>query len=176
MLFLCVLCVLCVKDFSLSQTLPRPDNSVITRTGREFFTRVQSLNIPLPTLVSLFEHQDKTFSSAFSVLMNAIAARAFPAASIAITRHDRVVALKSFGHLTYEADSPPVTSATLFDLASLTKVVATTTMAMILYERGLLELDAPTAAIIPEFVSTVAERKDPRRRDVTLRMLLAHSS
>jgi len=69
-----------------------------------------------------------------------------------------------------------VNPSTLFDLASLTKVVATTTMAMLLYQRGLLDLDAPTAAIIPEFVSTVAERKDPRRRDVTLRMLLAHSS
>jgi serine-type D-Ala-D-Ala carboxypeptidase len=67
-----------------------------------------------------------------------------------------------------------VTPATLFDLASLTKVVATSTMAAILYERGLLDLDAPVAAIIPEFLLT--ETKDPRRRDVTLRMLLAHSS
>jgi CubicO group peptidase (beta-lactamase class C family) len=66
------------------------------------------------------------------------------------------------------------TPATLFDLASLTKVVATTAMAAILYERGLLDLEAPVAAIIPEFLLT--ESKDPRRRDVTLRMLLAHSS
>lgn len=70
----------------------------------------------------------------------------------------------------------PVTPATLFDLASVTKVVATTTMAMLLYDRGLLDLDAPAAAIIPEFVLTAADNKDPRRRDVTLRMLLGHSS
>ena len=41
----------------------------------------------------------------------------------------------------------------LFDLASLTKVVATTAMAMILYERGLLDLEAPVVAIVPEFAS-----------------------
>ncbi len=60
---------------------------------------------------------------------------------------------------------------TLFDLASLTKVVATTTMAMILYRRGLIELDLPVVSVLPEFRGT-----DPRRENVTLRMLLAHSS
>jgi CubicO group peptidase (beta-lactamase class C family) len=64
--------------------------------------------------------------------------------------------------------------STLFDLASLTKVVATTPTAMLLYERGLLDLDAPVSAIIPEFTTDAA--KDPRRHEVTLRMLLAHSS
>ena len=63
---------------------------------------------------------------------------------------------------------------TLFDLASLTKVVATTTTAMLLYERGLLDLEAPVSAIVPEFTTDAA--KDPRRREVTLRMLLSHSS
>ncbi len=46
-------------------------------------------------------------------------------------------------------------------------------MAMLLYERGLLDLEAPVAAIVPEFTSANA---DVRRRDVTLHMLLAHSS
>lgn len=138
--------------------------------------RVQSLNIPLPTLVSALEPQDKTFASAFAVLKDAISARAFPAASIAVTHQDRVVALKSFGRFTYDADSPPVTSATLLDVASLTKVVATTTMAMILYERGLLELETPVIGVVPEFMADTCGEPDPRRRDVTFRMLLAHSS
>jgi CubicO group peptidase (beta-lactamase class C family) len=51
-------------------------------------------------------------------------------------------------------------------------VVVTTTMAAMLYERGLLELDAPVSGSVPEF----AAAPDPRRRDVTFRMLLAHSS
>ena len=69
-----------------------------------------------------------------------------------------------------------MTSATLFDLASVTKAVATTTMAMILYERGLLELEAPVIGVVPEFMADTCEEPDPRRRDVTFRMLLAHSS
>jgi len=68
-----------------------------------------------------------------------------------------------------------VNPCTLFDIASLTKVVATTTMSMLLYQRGLLDLDAPIAAIIPEFLSSPPE-KDPCRHVVTLRMLLTHSS
>jgi CubicO group peptidase (beta-lactamase class C family) len=50
-------------------------------------------------------------------------------------------------------------------------VLATTTMAMLLYERGLLDLDMPVAGVVPEFAGT-----DPRRKQVTLRQLLAHSS
>jgi CubicO group peptidase (beta-lactamase class C family) len=93
-----------------------------------------------------------------------------------VTHRDRLVALKSVGRLTYDSDAPPVTPATLFDLASLTKPVATTTMAMILYERGLLELEAPVVGVVPEFMADECGEPDPRRRDVTFRMLLAHSS
>jgi len=142
-------------------------------------------------LLSAFERQDELFSSAFSILRDAIAQHAFPAASIAVTHADKLVALESFGHLAYEEDSKgapslsrPVrqgggfdaTPATLFDIASLTKPVATATMAMILYERGLLELDAPVIGTIPEFLADSCGDVDPRRRDVTIRMLLAHSS
>jgi len=50
-------------------------------------------------------------------------------------------------------------------------------MSMLVYQRGLLDLDAPVAAIVPEFISASPETKqDLRRREVTLRMLLAHSS
>ena len=119
-------------------------------------------------------------------MREATAQRAFPAASTAVTHQDRLVALKAFGQFVYEADlaalpvsrslrqgaDVAVTPSTLFDLASVTKVVATTTMAMILYERGLLELDAPVACVVPEFRSS----SDPRRDTVTFRMLLAHSS
>jgi CubicO group peptidase (beta-lactamase class C family) len=125
-------------------------------------------------LLDAFEHQEEVFGYAFSVLRDAIGERAFPAASIAITLRGRIIALKAFGRFTYEPDAPVVTTATLFDLASVTKVIATTSMAMLLYERGLLDLDAPLAAIVPEF--TLDTEKDLRRRDVTIRMVLAHSS
>jgi len=115
--------------------------------------------------------QDAAFAPAYELIRRAIADHTFPAASIAITHRGNLVGLKAFGHFTYEADSPETTTGTVFDLASLTKVVATTSMAMILYERGLLDLDLPVNAIVGEFGGA-----DPRRDAVTLRMLLAHSS
>jgi CubicO group peptidase (beta-lactamase class C family) len=125
-------------------------------------------------LLDAFESQDEVLASAFSILQTAIAQRAFPAASVAITHRGRLIANKAYGRFTYELDSSLATPATLFDLASLTKVVATASMAMLLCDRGLLDLDAPVAAVVSEFISDL--EKDPRRRDVTLRMLLTHSS
>jgi CubicO group peptidase (beta-lactamase class C family) len=115
--------------------------------------------------------QDRVLADAFCILEEAIAARAFPGASIAVTASGRLIALKSFGRFTFEANSPTISTDTIFGLASVTKVVATTTVAMILYERGLLDLEAPVVGILPEFASD-----DPRRKEVTFRMLLAHSS
>lgn len=127
-------------------------------------------------LLSACERQDDIFASAFGVLENAMADRAFPSASIAVTDRGRLVARKALGRFTYDSDSPLVTSGTLFDVASLSKVVATATVAMILYERGLVDLDAPVVGIVPEFAEVGAGGGDARRRTVTLRMLLAHSS
>ena len=126
-------------------------------------------------LVRNFVAQDDRFRDAFSILEKAIAARAFPACSVAVTSRGELVAYKALGRFTFDPASPEVTVASIFDLASLTKVLATTAMAMILYERGLLDLEAPVTAIVPEFAG-VLDDNDPRRRDVTLRMLLAHSS
>ena len=137
------------------------------------------------TLAPAFENQNEQFSAAFSILREAISQRAFPAASTAVTYNGRLVAVKAFGACVYPEPGAPlptdfgrsgsgqVSPATLFDLASLTKPIATTAMAMILYERGQLELDAPIAALIPEFTHG---QSDLRRRSVTFRHLLAHSS
>lgn len=140
------------------------------------------MNLTLPNresgfsfLVRKFAAQGSQLREAFAILENAIAARAFPAASLAVTLRGELVAHKALGRFTYDAASPEVSVANLFDLASLTKVVATTTMAMILYERGVLDLEAPVTAVVPEFAGT-SDGHDPRRRKITLRMLLAHSS
>jgi CubicO group peptidase (beta-lactamase class C family) len=148
------------------------------------------LSMPAPhpssTLLEAFKHQDKIFAPAFAILHEAINQKAFPAASVAVTHSGSLVALKALGSFTSEAGAPSssrslreggqdaVHPTTLFDLASLTKAVATATIAMLLYERGLLDLEAPVSAIVPEFTTDAA--RDPRRQEVTLRMLLAHSS
>ncbi len=115
--------------------------------------------------------QDASFARAFAVLRDAILQGAFPAACAGVLKGGKLLVLRALGRFTYDAASPEVVPETIFDLASTTKVVATTTMAMILYERGLLDLDVPVAGILPEF-----GRGDARRREITMRMLLAHSS
>lgn len=140
------------------------------------------LNLTLPNrepgfsfLARNFGAQDEHFRDVFGILEKAIVARAFPGCSLAVTFRGELVAYKALGHFTYDPVSTKVISASLYDLASLTKVVATTAMAMILYERGLLDLEAPVTGMVPEFAGQFAD-DDPRRREVTLRMLLAHSS
>lgn len=122
-------------------------------------------------MTEIFLQQDKIFARAFQVLEQAIADQAFPGAVVAVTSCGNLVALRSFGRFTFARASSSMASDTIFDLASLTKVVATTTMAMILYQRGQLELQGTLAGIVPEFAA-----EDPRRSEVTLGMLLAHSS
>jgi serine-type D-Ala-D-Ala carboxypeptidase len=116
--------------------------------------------------------QDRRFAAAYGILLDAIEQKAFPAASTAIVHRGRLLALQAFGRFTYERISPPVEADSVFDLASLTKVVATTTMAMLLYERGKLDLDTPLASVVTEFNNS----EDTRRAKVNFRMLLAHAS
>ncbi|MGC8548481.1 MAG: serine hydrolase domain-containing protein [Acidobacteriaceae bacterium] len=114
------------------------------------------------------------FAAARRVLDQAIADRAFPGASYGVLYQGQILALDAVGRFTYEADSTPVTPSTIYDLASLTKVLATTAAAMLLYERGVLKLDARLGDILPGFV--VGMRRGSGRERLTLRMLLAHSS
>jgi len=123
-----------------------------------------------------FEEQEKQFSRAFAVLREAIAEQAFPGAALAITHQGTLVASRGFGAFTYDAGAPPIQPDTVFDVASITKVIATTASAMLLYERGRLPLDTALAEFLPEFVSLAPKHQQTARSAVTLRMLLAHCS
>jgi len=103
-----------------------------------------------------------------SLLEAAIRQQAFPGAAVAIGRGQAIVWLKGYGHYTYHADQR-ITPQSIFDLASLTKVVVTTTAAMQLYEAGKLDLDAPVVRYLPEFGQNGKER-------VTIRQLLSHTA
>ena len=78
------------------------------------------------------------------------------------------------GRFTYENDAPEVTPETVFDVASLTKVVATTAAAMLLNQRGELDLDAPLGEILPAFAAGRGPGDSAHR--VKIRHLLAHNS
>ena len=121
-------------------------------------------------------HQEKQFGRAFALVRSAIAERAFPGAALAATYRGALVALRGFGRFTYDDEAPQVQSDTVFDLASLTKVIATTAVAMLLYDRGKLSLDESVADTLPEFVSLAPKHQGAWRAAVTVRMLLAHSS
>ena len=109
-----------------------------------------------------------------AVLEQAIAARAFPGAAFGVLCRGETLAVDSVGRFTYEIDAPAVQPETLFDLASVSKVIATTTAAMILHSRGLLDLDTRLGDMLPGFVIGMEPGSGKER--VTLRMLLAHSS
>lgn len=120
------------------------------------------------------EDPRERFSAAYRVLGDAIAARAFPGCAFGVLAAGDIVLQDSLGRFTYDPDSPAVEAETIFDIASLTKVVATTAAAMLLFERGRLDLETPLGELLPGFV--VGRPPGDRARHVTLRHLLAHNS
>jgi CubicO group peptidase (beta-lactamase class C family) len=113
--------------------------------------------------------QDSVFEQAFGLLAAGVRERVMPAAVLAVTHRHQLVAWKAFGRFTYEQDSPAVQRDTIFDLASVTKAVATTSMAMLLYESGALKTGMKVREFFREF-------QDGGKRDVSVGMLLSHCS
>ncbi|MBX6770185.1 MAG: anhydro-N-acetylmuramic acid kinase [Chloroflexi bacterium] len=100
-------------------------------------------------------------------LMNqAVAEGVFPGAALVVGRGDETLLARGFGRLTTEPDAPAASIDTIYDLASLTKVIATTTAAMILVDEGRLDLAAPVATYLPDFAQ--AGKDDVRIRDLLL--------
>ncbi|MDH7514315.1 MAG: glycoside hydrolase family 3 N-terminal domain-containing protein [Bacteroidota bacterium] len=104
-----------------------------------------------------------------SLVEKAIRQHAFPGAQLLVIHGGTPVYYRSYGRLTYSPSSPVVDSNTMYDLASLTKVIATTAAAMKLVEEGSLDLDTPVEVYLPAF------RKNGKEK-VTVRNLLLHNS
>jgi uncharacterized protein YbbC (DUF1343 family)/CubicO group peptidase (beta-lactamase class C family) len=103
------------------------------------------------------------------LVREAIADRKLPGAVVLVGRGDRVLYQKAFGNRAVVPSPEPMTTDTVFDLASLTKVVATTTSVMMLVEQGRIRLSDRVATYIPGF-----ERYG--KADITIRHLLTHVS
>jgi CubicO group peptidase (beta-lactamase class C family) len=103
-----------------------------------------------------------------SIIAAALADSAASGAALAVGRHGRLVALRGYGELAY-GSGRPVTPTSLFDLASVSKVVGTTSAVMLLVADGRVDLDAPVASYLPWW-----SRGDPRKNAVTVRQLLLH--
>jgi len=132
--------------------------------------------MPLPVIITPGSAKAgrNRFPTAHAVLERAIAEQAFPGAAYGILYKNEVIALDAAGRFTYDESAPEVLPATIFDLASVTKVIATTAAAMLLYDRGILDLDSHLGDILPGFVIGMEPGSGKQR--VALRMLLAHSS
>ena len=121
-----------------------------------------SVKINAQTNIHLFPDVD-------IVINNAIKDKAFPGAVVLIWKDGKTIYEKAYGNYTYDPKSEKVYPHTLYDLASLTKVVATTTATMICYDRKLISLDDKVVKYIPQFGVNGKE-------NITLKNLLLHNS
>ncbi|WP_235663922.1 serine hydrolase domain-containing protein [Mycolicibacter terrae] len=150
---------------------PPPAVSTATTTAAALVPRADAPYLPRPELIA-----------PVSQLMNdAIAVPRLPGAVVRIGHAGTVAFSQAFGARRL-ADEPaldgspapaePMTEDTIFDIASLTKCLATAVAVLQLYEQGRVAIDEPVQTYLPEF----NEAGDPRRAQVTLRMLLTHTS
>ncbi len=107
-------------------------------------------------------------TSARALLQHAVTARIFPAATAEVGDSERPLWREAFGRLTFD-DAAPATNDTIFDLASLTKPIATATVIMRLAADGALSFTDPVASLFEDW-------RGADREDVTIRELLEHAS
>jgi CubicO group peptidase (beta-lactamase class C family) len=92
-----------------------------------------------------------------------------PGVAIAVGRNGHIAYMKGYGYIDWNQPGSPVADTnTLYDLASLTKVIATTTLAMILEEGGQLDINRTVVSYLPEFNS-------PEKAQITVKQILTHS-
>ncbi len=113
---------------------------------------------------------EPSFASIGAVVERGIRQGVYPGAVVVIGRRDTVLYARGFGHLSWARGAPrPSAQDTRWDLASLTKVLATASAVMVLVDEGRVELDTPVAKYLPRFTGFGREL-------VTVRMLLDHTS
>jgi uncharacterized protein YbbC (DUF1343 family) len=120
----------------------------------------------VPSAVGMSQTQLSHIDEAIAV---EIMKKQLPGAVVLVGRQGKVVWRHAYGNRTLEPQTEPMTLDTIFDLASLTKVVATATSVMILVERGQVRLGDPVARYIPEFA-------EMGKRNITVEQLMTHRS
>ena len=120
--------------------------------------------------------RQKLNSTVDSILRSAVDSGLIPGAVILIKKDNKIICRKAFGYAEKNnnqnkplAHPVPMTTKHLFDLASLTKVVGTTTSIMLLHDRGLITVDDPIGKYLPAF-------NTPEKKQITIRHLLTHTA
>lgn len=136
---------------------------------------------PTPTVTPDPVVPEGDFSDVARLVNDAIAVPRLPGAVVQIGHGGKIVFRQAFGSRKLPgepgldgapAPTEPMTEDTLFDMASLSKILSTTTAILQLYEQGEVGIDDPLEKYLPEFNPT----HDPRRSEVTLRMVMTHTS
>lgn len=104
-----------------------------------------------------------------SIVNDGIAKHAFPGCQVLAMKDGRLLYRKAFGHMTYDTASPAVTMNTVYDLASVTKMVSTTLAVMKLVETGKVRLDDPLSRYLPYL-------KETDKAKITIRQVLSHTA
>lgn len=136
---------------------------------------------PTPTVTPDPVVPEGDFSGVAQLVNDAIAVPRLPGAVVQIGHGGKIVFRQAFGSRKLPgepgldgapAPAEPMTEDTLFDMASLSKILSTTTAILQLYEQGEVGIDDPLEKYLPEFNPA----NDPRRSEVTLRMVMTHTS
>jgi CubicO group peptidase (beta-lactamase class C family) len=109
------------------------------------------------------------FSEVEQLMIEAISDSVFPGAALIAGTDSKILYSRGFGNFTYDKNSPKVTTKSIFDLASVSKVVGTTSAAMILVDQNKMSLDDKVIKYLPEFNNKGKDK-------VTIRNLLLHNS
>ncbi len=122
------------------------------------------------SLVALMFQAGAAPASVDRAVQEGIARGVYPGAVVVVGRRDTVLLARGYGYLTWSAKSAvPQPDSTMYDLASLTKVVATTPAVMLLLEEGKVQLDRPVRDYLPDFQGAGKDR-------ITVRQVLSHTS
>ncbi|HWR15407.1 MAG TPA: exo-beta-N-acetylmuramidase NamZ domain-containing protein [Terriglobales bacterium] len=109
------------------------------------------------------------FAAVDAILKAAVAEKAPPGAVVVVGHNGRIVYRKAFGYRSLEPTQEPMTLDTVFDMASLTKCVATATAITRMFELGQIRLNDPVSKYLPEFAQN-------GKKDITIRQLVTHYS
>src|ERR1700733_6973959 len=133
--------------------------------------RTSKIAVLLIVLLSsqLKAQEDPEFRQIDRVVEGGIAAKKFPGAVVIAGHNGRIIFHKAYGNASLTPSPEPMTEDTVFDLASLTKVLATAPAIMQLYEQGRFQLNDPVAQYLPQFAAN-------GKQDITIRQLLTHYS
>lgn len=150
---------------SATAKLPLTVNASLRESEGITSSALNRLSFALPEAAGI---DSKSLDRISAIAREAIEGQSTPGCQVMVVKNGKVVYDKSFGWYTYE-NQVPVTGETIYDLASLTKVMATLQTIMFLYDRGLIDIYKKASVYLPELAKT-------NKKDIILKDILAHQA